>query len=115
MACFERFIKFINKNAYINCAVASNNFCMACKESFFLILRNAFLFAITGGLGSIFIFFGRCFITAVTVLAAYFILDHQFKDKLNSIYYPLILILIIAYCTGTMFMSVWGMGADAIL
>jgi len=68
LACFERIIKFINKNAYINCAVASNNFCVACRESFFLILRNGFLYAIAAGIGEIFIWFGRLFIMSVTVL-----------------------------------------------
>lgn len=68
LACFERIIKFINKNAYINTAVASNNFCVACRESFFLILRNGFLYAIAAGIGEIFIWFGRLFITVTSVV-----------------------------------------------
>ena len=66
MACFERFIKFINKLAYIQCAITSYNFCHSCREAFFLILRNTFLFAIASGIGEVFIWFGRIFIMLAT-------------------------------------------------
>jgi hypothetical protein len=49
--CFEKFIKFINKNAYIQCAITSHNFCVSAKDAFFLITRNSFLFAIAAGIG----------------------------------------------------------------
>jgi len=37
------------------------------------------------------------------------------SKELDNIYGPLFMILAIAYVTGTMFMSVWGMAADTIL
>ena len=68
ITCVEKCLKFINKQAYINTAVASNNFCIACRESFFLVLRNAVVYAIANGIGAIFIWFGRLFITVVTAV-----------------------------------------------
>jgi hypothetical protein len=35
--------------------------------------------------------------------------------KISNIYGPLLLIGIIAFCVGSSFMTVWGMGADTIL
>ena len=38
--CLEKFIKFINRNAYILTAINGTNFCSSAKEAFSLILRN---------------------------------------------------------------------------
>mmetsp|Transcript_21923 Transcript_21923/g.28404 ORF Transcript_21923/g.28404 Transcript_21923/m.28404 type:complete len:512 (+) Transcript_21923:173-1708(+) len=38
--CFEKCMKFLNKNAYIQTAIFSYSFCKAAKEAFFLLLRN---------------------------------------------------------------------------
>jgi len=45
----------------------------------------------------------------------YFVINNQYKDQITYIYAPLALILFIAFMTGSMFMSVWGMAADTIL
>lgn len=117
MACFERCIKFINKNAYIQIAITSNCFCIACKDAFFLIFRNTFLFAIVAGIGEVFVWMGRIFITIVTVVICYFIIDNyeDYKNNLNYFYVPLVIIAAIAGIIAFMFMSVWAMAADAIL
>lgn len=39
--CFEKFIRFINQNAYIVCAIYGTNFCSSAKEAFGLLVRNA--------------------------------------------------------------------------
>jgi len=120
LMCFERIIKFINKNAYIQCALQGHNFCTSCKDAFFLILRNGFLFAIANGIGAIFIFLGRAFIIVATTVAMYYAMTTEvsgsnISKELDNIYGPLFMIVAIAYITGTMFMSVWGMAADTIL
>ncbi len=80
LACFERLVKFINKNAYIQCAITSHNFCTCCKDAFFLILRNAFLFAIAGSLGTIFIKLGKLFICVATTVALYFAIMNTYTQ-----------------------------------
>lgn len=54
VSCFERFVKFINTNAFTLVAMTSKNFCSAAEEAFFLMLRNPARFAIAGGIGGIF-------------------------------------------------------------
>lgn len=38
--CLEKFLKFINKNAYIMCAIHGRNFCLSAKDAFNLLMRN---------------------------------------------------------------------------
>lgn len=38
--CLENFLKFINKNAYIMCAVHGKNFCKSARDAFSLLMRN---------------------------------------------------------------------------
>jgi solute carrier family 44 (choline transporter-like protein), member 2/4/5 len=89
LACFERCIKFINKNAYIQCAIQSSNFCNAMKDAFYLILKNPALFAITGGLSKLFSFFGLLFITACTTLIGYAIIQKTEGDDLKAGWAPI--------------------------
>ena len=79
--CFEKFIKFINKNAYIQCAITSHNFCVSAKDAFFLITRNSFLFAIAGGIGAAFILLGKLFIAVLTTVAMYYGMDYWFSNN----------------------------------
>ncbi|CAN0422724.1 unnamed protein product, partial [Laminaria digitata] len=38
--CLEKCIRFINKNAYVQTAIFSTNFCTSARKAFFLIARN---------------------------------------------------------------------------
>lgn len=38
--CLEKFLKFVNKNAYIMCAVHGKNFCRSANDAFSLLMRN---------------------------------------------------------------------------
>lgn len=38
--CLESFLKFLNRNAYIMCAVHGGNFCTSAKDAFNLLMRN---------------------------------------------------------------------------
>lgn len=42
--CLEKFLKFINKNAYIMCSMRGSNFFKSAKESFELVLQNGLRF-----------------------------------------------------------------------
>lgn len=38
--CLEKFMRFINRNAYIMCAIKNTNFCSSAKDAFSLLMRN---------------------------------------------------------------------------
>jgi hypothetical protein len=117
VACFERFIRFLNKNAYIQIALTGKSFCGAAKDGFFLVLRNPLRFGILAGIGSIFVMFGKVFVAAITALIGFLVITKwdKFNDGLYSPFIPTAVIFIFAYVIGAMFMTVYGMAADTIL
>ena len=36
----EKFMRYINRNAYVVCAIYGRNFCTSARDAFFLLLRN---------------------------------------------------------------------------
>jgi len=117
MACFERFVKFLNKNAYIQIALTGKNFCMAAKDAFFLILRNPLRFGVVNGIGAIFIFFGKVFVASITALIGFLVITKvdTFSDELYSPFIPTFVMFVFAYAIGAVFMTVYGLASDAIL
>mmetsp|Transcript_14011 Transcript_14011/g.14033 ORF Transcript_14011/g.14033 Transcript_14011/m.14033 type:complete len:378 (+) Transcript_14011:797-1930(+) len=117
VACFERFIKFINKNAFIQVALQSTSFCKSAREAFFLILRNAGRFLTLGTIGGVFILLGKWTITICATFIGYMIITHasKWKDDIYSPVFPTIVFLFCAYVIASIFMSVYGMACDTIL
>jgi len=64
----------VNKNAFTIIAMTSKNFCAACEDSFYLMVRNGARFVIAGGIGDLFILIGKLFITGLTALKGYLII-----------------------------------------
>lgn len=56
VACFERCIEYLNKNAYIQIALTGKNFCSAAKEAFETIWANAGRYSLVAGIGGAFNF-----------------------------------------------------------
>uniref|UniRef100_A0A4W4GGX9 Choline transporter-like protein n=1 Tax=Electrophorus electricus TaxID=8005 RepID=A0A4W4GGX9_ELEEL len=46
--CLEKFIKFLNRNAYIMIAIYGKNFCVSAKNAFLLLMRNIIRLVIPG-------------------------------------------------------------------
>lgn len=117
VACFERFIKFINKNAYIQTALSGKNFCLAAKDAFFLIVKNPIRFGMVHSIGGIFILFGKLAIASACTLFGYAIIKYQepYKSSVYSPLVPTICIFIASYGIATLFLSVYSMASDCIL
>lgn len=117
VSCFERFIQFLNKNAYTVTAMTGKSFCDAAAEAFSLMIRNAARFTVAGGIGEMFIVLGRIFICALTGIIGYLIITNtpSIANNLDSPVAPTIVMTIIGYAVGSIFMSVYGAVSDAIL
>ena len=115
--CFERFIKFLNKNAYIQIALNSTNFCTAAKDAFFLILRNAARFLALGSIGNVFMFLGKFLIALMATYGGYLIVTRapMYEDELHSPIFPCIVFFLIGYVIASLFMAVYSMAIDTIL
>mmetsp|Transcript_627 Transcript_627/g.1147 ORF Transcript_627/g.1147 Transcript_627/m.1147 type:complete len:656 (-) Transcript_627:236-2203(-) len=113
--CLEKCMRFLNKNAYIQCAIFGSSFCKSSKEAFFLIMRNAArIGAITYVSGGV-VFVGKVFITSLTTGVAYFAISEQLRDELYSVIGPLVFIAVIAWFISGMFMGIYDMGIATIL
>ncbi|OQS02050.1 choline transporter, partial [Thraustotheca clavata] len=62
--CFEKCMKFLNKNAYIIVAMKGQSFCSAMKESFELLFSNAARVATVSVISTFLLFLGKIFITS---------------------------------------------------
>mmetsp|Transcript_30027 Transcript_30027/g.5423 ORF Transcript_30027/g.5423 Transcript_30027/m.5423 type:complete len:212 (-) Transcript_30027:38-673(-) len=115
--CFERFIKFLNKNAYIQIALNGSTFCTAAREAFFLILRNAGRFVTLGGIGHIFQFLGKWSITTAATFAGYVLItrSEDIKDEIHSPIFPTIVFVFVSYLISALVMSVYSMACDSIM
>ena len=115
--CFERFIKFLNKNAYIQVALHSTSFCVSAREAFYLILRNAGRFLALGSIGYVFQMLGKGVISISATYFGYLIITHPSKwnDEIHSPVFPTIVFLLISFLIAEVFMSVYGMACDTIL
>ena len=57
--CLEKIMKFLNKHAYILCAIYGYSFCRAARKGFFLLLRNILRVAAVNMISSFFLFIGK--------------------------------------------------------
>ena len=115
--CLNRFVKFINKNAYIQVALKSDNFCTAAWNSFILILRNAAKFGFVSIVGTIFMYVGKFFISMLVALAAFALTAYWpwMRDQVSTPFVPALVCFILAYTIASIFMSVFSVAATTIL
>lgn len=113
--CFEKIIKFLNKNAYIQTAIFGTPFCRSAREAFGLITRNAGKIASITYVSTIVLFVGKCFISILTTGAAYIWINRQMGDELYSIGGPCALIFVMSYFIGDMFLDIFDMSTTTVL
>mmetsp|Transcript_21934 Transcript_21934/g.55849 ORF Transcript_21934/g.55849 Transcript_21934/m.55849 type:complete len:954 (+) Transcript_21934:140-3001(+) len=110
---FEKCIKFLTKNAYIQVALLGTNFCQSAKNAFFLILRNAARFATMVMMGAIIYYIGLMFILTCTVVIGYFTLQALYPSA--SPMMPVLTFIMVGYLVGKLFMNVFGLAVDTSL
>mmetsp|Transcript_80354 Transcript_80354/g.260323 ORF Transcript_80354/g.260323 Transcript_80354/m.260323 type:complete len:934 (-) Transcript_80354:238-3039(-) len=113
LACFERFLKFLTKNAYIQVAIMGTDFCTSAKNAFFLILRNAARFGALTILGSVLELIGFMVILSATSVIGYFVLD-LLHPEITPLA-PMVLYVTIGYLCAKLFISVYSLAVDAML
>eukprot|EP00735_Rhodelphis_limneticus_P000850 TRINITY_DN1137_c0_g1::TRINITY_DN1137_c0_g1_i1::g.17256::m.17256 TRINITY_DN1137_c0_g1::TRINITY_DN1137_c0_g1_i1::g.17256 ORF type:complete len:759 (-),score=172.72,sp/B0JZD0/CTL5_XENTR/28.89/7e-83,Choline_transpo/PF04515.7/85,Choline_transpo/PF04515.7/75,Choline_transpo/PF04515.7/2.5e-101,TMEM192/PF14802.1/4.3e+02,TMEM192/PF14802.1/0.061,DUF1289/PF06945.8/0.25 TRINITY_DN1137_c0_g1_i1:232-2508(-) len=119
--CLEKFIKFINRNAYIIIAIKGTSFCSAAREAFFLILENIMQVAAVNVISSFLLALGKLFIAFSAAILAFLYIDGNSaydaggSKELNSPILPVILTFLLALLVAYGFMSVYNMAIDTIL
>ncbi|MCJ8735528.1 hypothetical protein PDJAM_G00248130 [Pangasius djambal] len=78
--CLEKFIKFINRNAYIMIAIYGKNFCVSAKNAFSLLMRNIIRVVVLDKVTDLLLFFGKLLVVGgAVVFGAYLIASGFFS------------------------------------
>ncbi|XP_013858372.1 choline transporter-like protein 5-B [Austrofundulus limnaeus] len=118
--CLERFIKFLNKNAYIMIAIYGKNFCKSSKDAFSLLMRNIVRVAVLDCVTWFLLFMGKLLIAGgVGFLASYFFSRKLpfFQEEvptLNYIWVPLVMVTVGSYMIANGFFNVFGTCVDTL-
>uniref|UniRef100_A0A1L8DEG2 Choline transporter-like protein n=2 Tax=Nyssomyia neivai TaxID=330878 RepID=A0A1L8DEG2_9DIPT len=113
--CLEKFLKFLNRNAYIMCAIHGKNFCSSAQDAFNLLMRN-FLRVITLDKVTDFLFFmAKVLISTGMAVASHFFLKSPHSNlDLNYSFIPVVIVAIGSYLIGSIFFSVYSMAVDTL-
>jgi hypothetical protein len=110
--CFEKFFKYINRNAYILIAIHGYNFFSACKRSFGLLLRNCINVATINWVGDFTLFLGRVFVTGIVTAVSCFIFAQM--DDVTFYIVPGFIVALMAFFASDAFTELFEMGIDSM-
>ena len=71
--CLEKFMKFINRNAYIMCAIKGTNFCLSAKDAFCLLMRNIVRVVVLNNVVNFLLFLSQLVIVVGIGVTSYFV------------------------------------------
>uniref|UniRef100_A0AAY4DSR4 Choline transporter-like protein n=1 Tax=Denticeps clupeoides TaxID=299321 RepID=A0AAY4DSR4_9TELE len=117
--CLEKFIKFLNRNAYIMVAIYGKNFCTSARDAFFLLMRNVIRVAVLDKVTDFLLFLGKLLIVGLVGIFAFFFFSGRVKafestaPTLNYYWVP-ILVTIGSYLIAHGFFSVYAMCVDTL-
>ncbi|XP_033114822.1 choline transporter-like protein 2 isoform X1 [Anneissia japonica] len=120
--CLEKFMKFLNKNAYIMIAVYGKNFCISAKKAFFLLMRNILRVFVVNQLTDFLIFLGVMFVVCLCSVASFYYFTNSITivseyvpaPELNYYWLPIITIGVGSYVIAKGFFSVYDMAVDTL-
>ncbi|NXX99519.1 CTL2 protein, partial [Centropus bengalensis] len=118
--CLEKFIKFLNRNAYIMIAIYGTNFCTSARNAFFLLMRNIIRVAVLDKVTDFLLFLGKLLIVGSVGILAFFFFTHRIKlvqdsaPSLNYYWVPILTVIVGSYLIANGFFSVYGMCVDTL-
>jgi len=113
MACFERLMEFISKNAYIVTATKGKMFCTAAYEAFCFIWNNLAQVSVINWVSAFLMGLGKGFILMATIALCLFLALAE--SKISSPWILVILCAIVAYMVANLFLGVFDTCIDTIL
>mmetsp|Transcript_28906 Transcript_28906/g.35727 ORF Transcript_28906/g.35727 Transcript_28906/m.35727 type:complete len:253 (+) Transcript_28906:1115-1873(+) len=111
--CFDRFIRYLNRNAFIYMALSGESFCSSALNAFILILKNKAKFAFVEGIADVFMFLAKFFISCATTGLSWLCMEAMVEVK--SPFMPLFIIFMLSYMIASVFIAVFDVSANTIL
>ncbi|CDQ88922.1 unnamed protein product [Oncorhynchus mykiss] len=120
--CLEKFIKFLNRNAYIMIAIYGKNFCVSAKNAFMLLMRNIVRVVVLDKVTDLLLFFGKMLVVGGVGVLAFFFFSGRIRlpgsnfrtEMLNYYWMPIIVVVVGAYLIAHGFFSVYSMCVDTL-
>ncbi|KAM4643763.1 choline transporter-like protein 2 isoform 1-T1 [Amazona ochrocephala] len=118
--CLEKFLKFLNRNAYIMVAIYGTNFCTSARNAFFLLMRNIIRVAVLDKVTDFLLFLGKLLVVGSVGILAFFFFTHRIKlvqdtaPSLNYYWVPILTVIVGSYLIAHGFFSVYGMCVDTL-
>ena len=119
--CLEKFMKFINRNAYIMCAIKSTNFCVSAKDAFCLLMRNIVRVVVLNNVVNFLLFLSQLVIIVGVGVTSYFVFSPDdiwnIRSTIPTLNYsatPVVFIVIGTYFITSSFFGVYAMAVDTL-
>ncbi|XP_053602259.1 choline transporter-like 1 isoform X2 [Plodia interpunctella] len=110
--CLEKFIRYLNHNAYTIITIERCHFCKAAARAFSTIVNNALQVATINSVGDFILFLGKCIVTAVTGIAGLLLLKRN--PDLHFFAVPTLLICIFSFFIAHCILSLYEMVVDSL-
>lgn len=118
--CLEKFLRFLNRNAYIMIAIHGRNFCLSAKKAFMLILRNVVRVVVVDKVTDFLLLIGKLLVVGATATASYFFFNgsieylKSWQPTLNFYVVPVVIVTVGSYVIASCFFSVYHMAVDTL-
>uniref|UniRef100_A0AAX7TLR4 Choline transporter-like protein n=1 Tax=Astatotilapia calliptera TaxID=8154 RepID=A0AAX7TLR4_ASTCA len=118
--CLEKFVKFLNRNAYIMSAIYGKNFCTSARDAFFLLMRNVIRVAVLDKVTDFILFLGKLLIVGLLGVFSFFFFSGRVKafqntaPTLNYYWVPILTMVVCSYLIAHAFFSVYSMCVDTL-
>ncbi|XP_065351006.1 choline transporter-like protein 1 [Cloeon dipterum] len=112
LAIFEKFLSYINRNAFVEIALKSTNFLESSTRAISVIGSNALRVAAINSVGDFVLFLGKVAVTLSTMLVGIAMIQN--KEGVQHVWVPITLASIFAYFVAHSFMTIYEMTIDTI-
>lgn len=116
--CFEKFLKYVNRNAYIEVALRDINFCSGVYKSVELFASNALRFTVLVGVLELFLFAGGIVMASlVTIAGNYMLMLYNRREGGSDIFWsmgPTATFFLVSFLICDLFNSVLETASDSM-
>lgn len=116
VSCLEKFLKFMNRNAYIICAINGKGLCASAGEALSLLMRNVLRTVVLNNIVDLLLFLGKILVTCVMIAATwwYFKFSKYYVNDNEFWWVPVIFVGIGSYLVASVFFSVYSTAVSTI-
>ncbi|MEN2496142.1 MAG: hypothetical protein MHMPM18_000701 [Marteilia pararefringens] len=115
LSCFEKSIKFLTRNAYIEMAISGKGFLTSAKDSFKFMVDHALSLVALNAITFILLWFSRFIIVLIISFSAFYWQKNHYDDnQYNYSFSAAVVSGLVAFYVAHIFMDVYDMSIDSL-